>query len=776
MIAGRAEPAALATLVETARHRGFVGLALDGADVLGAIGSERDARLLEKAVAIAQHRRESLWAEHLARRACEIDPDRGGLRLAAILVSLGRCEEAERLLAGVRPGLDDHLCHQLRGVLCAKLGQAAQAMAIFNALPGRSRFGPAPIVLSTVQEMLEWCVPAQLEPLLERLVEAYPEHVLIRSFSLRFHALLGDRVKARALAELSDNTLKRAPSYARRAFAEAVADSLELPGWTNQLFDFVREAIAKDPTHWSLYDRAARAARAARREKEFAAIVETIQAGNRKTAEASAVLCRWLVDENRLDEASKLLSAIRPLSAEFFLQAQLYLTLYDHDQDRVNAAFDDCVRCGIPLLGPAVSYGIHTYYYNCSPARLRHCLAKLEPFTAPPPADVNFWQIYLRCLIATDQEGEARERYAALPRGLANGAALKPFGMFFDARDKRDDKARKDWTDYIRDTRHLCVNAPSSYPRTVRLKYSETDGGVLLFVTLFNAMDYLDSFLAHYRELGVDHFFVIDNGSSDGSLDRLSQEPDVSVFSNRESFAASAFGVLWINHLMQRFGVDHWCFHVDIDEYFVFPDCAGSRTLRDLLSYCDDYGFGCVTAIELDMYPECLDTAPDTDPFAASCYFDANCSFTETELPPYVMIQGGIRERLTGLALSMQKTPLIRVAPDVRYIECNHSATHLPVADVTGALLHYKFVGDMRRRVGEAISRAEHFAGAISYRRLDSALGSIARGKSLLSPGSCRYDGPAVLLHHGLIKSSAGWGAFQMQHLREKIADSALGS
>jgi hypothetical protein len=286
---------------------------------------------------------------------------------------------------------------------------------------------------------------------------------------------------------------------------------------------------------------------------------------------------------------------------------------------------------------------------------------------------------------------------------------------------------------------------------------------------LYNAVNYIDSFLEHYRRLGVDHFFVIDNGSSDGSLERLCEQADVSVFENRESFASSAFGVLWVNHLLQRFGVGHWCFHVDIDEFFVFPDCDGRRTLHDLLSYCQQFGFGCVPAIEVDMYPECMETDRSLDAFEASRYFDVDYVVVEAELPPYVMIQGGIRGRLTGLPLSMQKSPLIRMASDVRYFECNHSTTHLPMADVSGALLHYKFVGDMKRRIAQAVARGEHFAGAITYRRLSRAVGAMDRSDSLLSDYSRRYGKAGDLELHGLIKGSPQWGAYSMQHPAEKV-------
>jgi hypothetical protein len=184
------------------------------------------------------------------------------------------------------------------------------------------------------------------------------------------------------------------------------------------------------------------------------------------------------------------------------------------------------------------------------------------------------------------------------------------------------------------------------------------------------------------------------------------------------------------------------------------------RALRDLLAYCGDRGFGAVRALALDMYPQSLAMVGAADPFAASCYFDVDYVAVPSELPPYVMIQGGLRRRLTGLASSLQKTPLGKLAADVRYIDCNHGATHLPVADVSGALLHYKFVGDLRRRVREAVSREEHFAQSLLYRRLNDSLGETGWTGLLLSPHSRRYEGAASLVEHGLMASSTAWAAW----------------
>jgi hypothetical protein len=765
MIGTGGKPGELSAVLQRATRRGFPGLVLDGIDLNAVIAAETDSRSLGQAADIARQASERMWAERFARRACEIDasPD-AKLRLALVLASNGRCTEVQRILSEMPRSPDNELFRQISAILHAKTGLAAHAVALFDTPLGKAKgYHPANIVFTTAWEMMDQCHITKTAAFVARLVEEYPNNLHIRSLNLRCEVFNGNFEKARELAQIPESTLVSAVTFDRRAFVEAVADLLELPGRTNELIDYFCDRIRKDPTHWSLYDRATNHARLAARDDDYAELVAAIPPDSRKSSEALAILCRWHVDNNRIEHAREILCELRPLSAGLFLQAQLYFNLYVYAREpaQINEALQACLDCGISHHGPAVAYGFHTYYYNCSAAALRNCLAKLEPFTELAWTHLNYWQIYLRCLIAVGEQRRAIEHYRALPQGLAGSALLRPFAMYFDAIHGRDLEARQGWTKYIRDTRHLCVNAPSSYPKTLVLKYDETPGAVLLFVTQYNAVDYIDWFLAHYRALGVDHFFVIDNGSNDGSLQRLSEETDVSIFSNHESFAKSGFGVLWVNHLMQRFGVDHWCFHVDIDEGFVFPDYDGTRTLRDLLSYCDDNGYRLVPALELDMYPERLDADSGANPYATSCYFDVDYVTIPSELPPYVMVQGGIRQRLTGLALSMQKSPLVRMAPDGRYIECNHSTTHLPVADVSGALLHYKFVGDMKRRFEEAISRGEHFGGAISYRRLDSAVSSSAWDRSLLSSHSRRYAGSESLVRHGLIKGSASWEVYQ---------------
>ena len=95
---------------------------------------------------------------------------------------------------------------------------------------------------------------------------------------------------------------------------------------------------------------------------------------------------------------------------------------------------------------------------------------------------------------------------------------------------------------------------------------------ILLFACLRNEMLRLPFFLAHYRRLGVDQFLLVDNGSDDGSVAFLQDQPDVSLWSANAGYKAARFGMDWLTALQWKHGSGHWCLTVDIDELLIYPD------------------------------------------------------------------------------------------------------------------------------------------------------------------------------------------------------------
>ena len=135
--------------------------------------------------------------------------------------------------------------------------------------------------------------------------------------------------------------------------------------------------------------------------------------------------------------------------------------------------------------------------------------------------------------------------------------------------------------------------------RTHRIKPKD----ILLFSTVRNEEIRLPFFLDYYRNLGVNHFLIVDNNSSDGTVDYLSAAADISVWQTGHSYKASQFGVDWLNGLQARYGHQHWTLVVDPDEFLIYPFCD-SRPLPVLTDWLDASTVRSFGAILLDMYPK----------------------------------------------------------------------------------------------------------------------------------------------------------------------------
>lgn len=168
---------------------------------------------------------------------------------------------------------------------------------------------------------------------------------------------------------------------------------------------------------------------------------------------------------------------------------------------------------------------------------------------------------------------------------------------------------------------------------------------ILLFCTLRNEGVRLPYFLKYYREMGVSHFFFVDNDSTDGTAEMLAKQPDVSVWHTRKSYKRSRFGMDWMNWLLRRYGHDHWCLTVDPDEFFVYPFCD-SRPLPALTDWLEASSIRSFSAMLLDMYPKGrIDAVPyqaGQNPLEIASWFDSgNYTLKRNHMLGNLWIQGG---------------------------------------------------------------------------------------------------------------------------------------
>jgi hypothetical protein len=263
---------------------------------------------------------------------------------------------------------------------------------------------------------------------------------------------------------------------------------------------------------------------------------------------------------------------------------------------------------------------------------------------------------------------------------------------------------------------------------------------MLLFTVLRNEKVRLPYFLQYYRELGIDHFLIVDNDSDDGSREYLARQPDVSLWTTKASYKRARFGMDWLTHLLRRYGHGNWCLTVDVDEFLIYPFCE-TRPLRALTDWLDASGIRTFASMLLDMYPKgAMQDQPyreGQNPFEIAQWFDSG-NYTISRNWGYgnLWIQGGPRTRTffenePKRAPALNKIPLVKWHRSYAYVSSTHML--LPrglnlVFDewggekASGCLLHAKFLDTFAIKAEEEMARGEHYADSREYKAYKEAL------------------------------------------------------
>jgi hypothetical protein len=227
-----------------------------------------------------------------------------------------------------------------------------------------------------------------------------------------------------------------------------------------------------------------------------------------------------------------------------------------------------------------------------------------------------------------------------------------------------------------------------------------TADAIVACTLLRNEADRIPSLLAHHRALGVERFFVVDNGSTDESLPLLLEEADVHVWASAIGFEAENYGAASFDVLLRAYARGHWVVIVDADELLWYPDWE-TRALPGLCAELDEHGHRALGAVLLDMYAR----APITEtcvprgsaPLDVCRYFDRRWVHTMTaRTGPFqnqVGLYGGVRRRVFGgrrWDYCLNKVPLVRYDLDTVLVGGQHATNHT-LSPTRAAVLHFKF-------------------------------------------------------------------------------------
>ncbi|HEU4961523.1 MAG TPA: glycosyltransferase family 2 protein [Sphingomonas sp.] len=246
-----------------------------------------------------------------------------------------------------------------------------------------------------------------------------------------------------------------------------------------------------------------------------------------------------------------------------------------------------------------------------------------------------------------------------------------------------------------------------------------------------DGLAYLDEFLRHYRALGARHIVFIDNGSSDGTLERLAGEPGVTLLRSAAPYKTN--NVLLKRYLLRRFGQANWVLLVDADELFDYTD-RDRLPLRALLADLNAHGFTAVVAQLLDLFPStALQAECGADWRRAHRFYDISAvvaqdysgffgSLNAISEPRIKNLWGGVRTRF-GVRNHLTKHPLLFPGRGLRYLS-SHNVAGARLADFSAVLLHYKYVGRFLPYMQRIAGEGSFFAGSAEYRSYVDAFAS----------------------------------------------------
>lgn len=268
----------------------------------------------------------------------------------------------------------------------------------------------------------------------------------------------------------------------------------------------------------------------------------------------------------------------------------------------------------------------------------------------------------------------------------------------------------------------------------------------------------IEPFLNHYRKLGIGRFFIVDNGSDDGTFEYLAEEPDVDLWRTDASYRRAGFGAYWQDGLLSKYAPDRWVMYADVDEFLVF--CDMEKGLGDLVESLARRGLSRLFAPLLDVYSQTsIDQTvigSEQHPLEVCCWFDADRERYES-VAQGVSVRGGVRRRLFfedhGSSPELAKYPLVFYDNETALV-----SSHFPKpyrknfgAIPYGRLMHAKFISSLNSKIELALRTGEHWEDSAEYRQYQNTLSK----ESDFTPyynGSAKYTGPHSLVSAGFMQ------------------------
>lgn len=279
----------------------------------------------------------------------------------------------------------------------------------------------------------------------------------------------------------------------------------------------------------------------------------------------------------------------------------------------------------------------------------------------------------------------------------------------------------------------------------------------ILISVVKNENDRIQTFINHYRKIGVKHFAILDNNSSDGTREWLCQQKDCDVFYTEEQYSTHKREA-WINRLLSYYGFNKWYLVVDSDEHFVYPECE-SKNITDLISYLNNNKYKRVRSLMLDMYPKESIVSQNTH-FKDLHRFNYTSIYSYFDKDTYevfkedvgIMIKGGPRKRIFNLDVYLTKHPLFLFEEGDIQGHSHYQNPYIKNEDLPcfSVLMHYKFLNTDLNKYEQRVKEGSFYNGSEEYKRYLNLFKN-ENELSFYYEGSRKYNNSKSLLDIELI-------------------------
>jgi hypothetical protein len=212
---------------------------------------------------------------------------------------------------------------------------------------------------------------------------------------------------------------------------------------------------------------------------------------------------------------------------------------------------------------------------------------------------------------------------------------------------------------------------------------------------------------------------------------------------------------------------------MDADELLVYPHCE-TVPVQSLCRYIESMGGQCMQAPLLDMY--CAGPVREAQYEPGESFIDAQPFFdakpgrwvaNDGRFPAQLMM-GGMRERVFWRGRfkhtnppCLTKVPLVRWRRGMRYIIAQHMVTPIRPSEISGALLHFKFLTGVQTRQKQELARNEQVKEkSLEEREAYAEMFEREPALSLKWAGSVKFQNSRHLVELGWMTTSPSYEKF----------------